>query len=179
MATERAALDAQAQQIQAESFRLTLDQNASSKIMRRRHQSHLPPVYEPRNLFNTPGAGTSGSPVVNWAVETTGAGTPVQPRATDPPCLNNTLPQHVATPSGHYSNPLDSMIAAETRLAALPVEGESPTAIETQSTRELLQTAVSAFWERGSLDLPACGPRCGSASRPVRPIFTNKYSRRS
>ena len=69
MATERAALDAQAQRIQAESFRLTLDQNASNKIMRRRHQSRLPPVYEARNLFNTPRAGTSDPPVVNRAVE--------------------------------------------------------------------------------------------------------------
>ena len=36
--------------------------------------------------------------------------------------------------------------------------------------RELL----SAFWERGSPDLPACGPRRGYASRPVRPIFINE-----
>ena len=33
---------------------------------------------------------------------------------------------------------------------------------------------MSAFWERGSPDLPACGPRRGCASRPVRPIFINK-----
>ena len=30
------------------------------------------------------------------------------------------------------------------------------------------------FWERGSPDLPACGPRRGYASGPVRPIFINK-----
>ena len=33
---------------------------------------------------------------------------------------------------------------------------------------------MSAFWERASPDLPACGPRCGYASGPVRPIFINK-----
>ena len=33
---------------------------------------------------------------------------------------------------------------------------------------------LSAFYERGSLDLPACGPQCGCASRPVRPIFINR-----
>ena len=38
---------------------------------------------------------------------------------------------------------------------------------------------LSAFWERGSPDLPAYGPRHGSASGPVRPIITNKHSRRS
>ena len=33
---------------------------------------------------------------------------------------------------------------------------------------------MSAFWERGSPYLPACGPRRGCASRPARPIFINK-----
>ena len=33
---------------------------------------------------------------------------------------------------------------------------------------------LSAFWERGSPNLPACGPRRGCASRPVRPIFISK-----
>ena len=59
---ERAALDAQAQRIQAQTFRLTQDQNASNEVMRRRHQKtqyRLPPVYDPRNLFHTPGAGPS------------------------------------------------------------------------------------------------------------------------
>ena len=41
----------------------------------------------------------------------------------------------------------------------------------------LLQGAMSAFWERGSPDLPACGPRRGFASRPVRPIFIDKAFR--
>ena len=36
---------------------------------------------------------------------------------------------------------------------------------------------MSAFWERGSPDLPACGPRRGCASRPVRPTFINKASK--
>ena len=35
-------------------------------------------------------------------------------------------------------------------------------------------SALSAFWERGSLDLPACDPWRGSARGPVRPIFINK-----
>ena len=60
MATERAALDARAQQIQSEALQLMMDLNASNEVMRRRHQkaqSHLPPTYDPRNLFCTPGAG--------------------------------------------------------------------------------------------------------------------------
>ena len=30
---------------------------------------------------------------------------------------------------------------------------------------------MSAFWEQGSLDLPACGLRRGSSGGPARPIF--------
>ena len=33
---------------------------------------------------------------------------------------------------------------------------------------------LSASWERGSPDLPACGPWRGCASKPVRPTFINK-----
>ena len=67
MTAERAALYAQTQLIQSQSFRLTMDQNASNEVLRRRHQkgqSRLPPVYNPRNLFNTPGAGSSNPPGV-------------------------------------------------------------------------------------------------------------------
>ena len=38
---------------------------------------------------------------------------------------------------------------------------------------------LSAFWERGSPDLPACGLRRGSSGGPVRPIFINSSSRPS
>ena len=38
---------------------------------------------------------------------------------------------------------------------------------------------LSAFWERGSPDLPACGLRRGSSGGPVRPIFVNADSRPS
>ena len=78
MAAERAALDAQA-------YRLMLDQSASNDVMRRRYRSHLPLLYEARNLFNTPGAGTSNQPVVN-RVEAPGTGVPVQSHTVDSPC---------------------------------------------------------------------------------------------
>ena len=38
MAAERAALDARTQLIQAQSFQLTMDQNAANEVMRRRHR---------------------------------------------------------------------------------------------------------------------------------------------
>ena len=52
MAEERAALDAQSQRIQAENYRLLLDQNASNDVLRRRHQSRLPMDYNVMNLFS-------------------------------------------------------------------------------------------------------------------------------
>ena len=65
MAVERAALDARAQQLQAETFWLTVDLNASNEVMRRRHQktqSRLPLTLDPRSLFHTPGTGASNPP---------------------------------------------------------------------------------------------------------------------
>ena len=69
MATERAALDTESQRIQAEAFRLSLDQTASNVVLRRRHQSRLPLEYDARNLFNAPRTGPSNPPEVTRAVE--------------------------------------------------------------------------------------------------------------
>ena len=114
MAAERAALDAQTQLIQAQSFRLTTDQNASNEVMRRRHQkaqSRLHPVYDPRNLFNTPGAGSSNPP----GVIVPGSGTPIQLQVMGPPQVHHAPPQYVPIPLGHYANPLENMVAAAAR----------------------------------------------------------------
>ena len=84
LAAERAALDARTQLIQAQAFQLTMDQNAANEVMRRRHQkaqSRLPPVYDPRNLFNTPGAGSSNPP----GAIAPGSGPLIQPRVMGPP----------------------------------------------------------------------------------------------
>src|SRR3954463_15051165 len=75
MAAERAALDAQA-------YKLMLDQNASQEVLRRKYRSRLPSVFERRDLFNTPGAGTSNPPVVNRSA-VPGTGVPIQPRVAD------------------------------------------------------------------------------------------------
>ena len=108
----------------------------------RSYRSRLPSVYEPQNLFNTPGAGAGSQPTLNRA-EAPETGAPVQPRTTDPPRQNNVVPQYVPTPPGHYSNPLDNIVAAASRLAALPTDGESPVGVEARRTRDLLQTALN------------------------------------
>ena len=83
MAEERAALDAQSQQIQAQNYRLLLDQNATHDVMRRNYRSCLPLVYEGMNLFNTPGAGPSNSVATNRDDAPRVA--PDQPRTMEPP----------------------------------------------------------------------------------------------
>ena len=60
-----------------------------------------------------------------------------------PPRVNPVPPQYVPIPPGHYANPLENMVAAAAWLAALPIDGDSPTAIETRRVRELLQTALA------------------------------------
>ena len=142
MSAERAALDARAQQLQEETFRLSVDLNASNEVMRRRRQktqSRLPLTLDPGNLFHTPGAGGSNPPKAN---RVTTPGAPVQPCTMEPPRMN-TAPRYIATPPGHFSNPLENLIAVSARLAALPMEGDSPAAIETRRVRELLQTALA------------------------------------
>ena len=142
MAAENARVATEQAELEAQAYRIRLDQNASEEVMRRRYQSRLPLVYEPQNLFNTLGAGTGNQPTLNQA-GAPGAGAPVQPRTMNPPRQNNIVPQYVPTPSGHYSNPLDNIVAVASRFATLPIDGESPVAIETSRARELLQTALT------------------------------------
>ena len=137
MAAEWAALDAQA-------YKLMLDQNASQEVLKRKHRSRLPSGFDPRNLFHTPGAGPSNPPghlEVN-RVEAPGPGATVQPRPMEPPRQNIVIPPPVQTPPGHYSNPMDNLVGAVACLEAIPVEGDSPQAIETRRVKELLRTAL-------------------------------------
>ena len=78
-------MEVESQRIRAEAFRLSLDQKASNVVLRRRHQSRLPPQFEGRNLFNTPGAGPSNPPGVTRAPDAPRTGAAAQPRAVDPP----------------------------------------------------------------------------------------------
>ena len=84
MAAERTALDTQA-------YRRMLDQSTLHEVMRRKHRSRLPPVFEARDLFNTPGPRAS-NPLEGNRAEAPGTGAPVQPRQMDPPRQNNIVP---------------------------------------------------------------------------------------
>ena len=74
---------------------------------------------------------------------TAGAGGPVQPREMPPPHVSMAPPRYVPIPKGHFSNPMENLIAASARLAALPMDGDDPTAVETRRVRELLQMALA------------------------------------
>ena len=109
--------------------------------MRRKHRSRLPLVFEARDLFNTPGART-GNPLEGNRAEAPGTGALVQPCQMDPPHQNIVIPQAVLTPPGHYSNPMDNRVVAAARLEAIPIEGDSPQAVETRRVKEFLRTAL-------------------------------------
>ena len=114
--------------------------NASNEVMRRRHQktqSRLPPNYDPRVLFATPGAGPSNPPEANQFM-IAGTGGPTQSREMAPPHVSMPLPRYVPVPLGHFSNPMENLITASARLVALPMEGDDPAAVETRRVRELL-----------------------------------------
>lgn len=101
MATERAQMDAESWHIRAEDFRLSLDQDASNALLRRRQQTRLPLQYEARNLLNTPGAGPSNPPGTTRAVEVPGSGAVAQPQLPDLPRRDQTPSQQFSTPPGH------------------------------------------------------------------------------
>ena len=143
LAIERAALDARGQRLQSEAYQLMMSLNASNEVMRRRHQktqSRLPPNYDPRVLFATPGAGPSNPPEANQLM-TAGTGGPAQPREMAPPHESMPPPRYVPIPPSHFSNPMENLIASSSRLEALPMDGDDPAAVETRRVRELLQTA--------------------------------------
>ena len=60
-----------------------------------------------------------------------------------PPHMSVAPPRYVPIPEGHFSNPMENLIAASARLAALPVGGDDPTVVETRRIRELIQTALA------------------------------------
>ena len=60
----------------------------------------------------------------------------------EPPQQDIVMPPLVQTPPGHYLNPMDNLVAAAARLEAIPVEGDSPQAVETRRVKELLRTAL-------------------------------------
>ena len=74
------------------------------------------------------------------------------------PCPIN---RHASTEAAGFWGPRRSALDLWLRLEAKPERALGP-------------GLLSAFWKWGSPDLPACGPRRGYASRPVRPIFIDK-----
>lgn len=133
--TRMCGLQAERERLRAEAWWLNLDQNASEAVLRSWHQSRLYSGYQPTRLFNTPGAGTSnhGAPVIPpLTTNVPRSGAVAQPRQPEPtrredrvPSPNPIQPQQFLTPSSHFSNPVDNMLAEATQLSTIPVVGDT------------------------------------------------------
>ena len=119
------------ERLKAEAWRLGVQREASEAVYERRCHSGLPPNLEPQQLFNTPQLtpGTVQQPG-NRQEE------PAQPPLTHSP------PRRFQTPRGHFSNPVDNMLAATQNMEALPMNGNSPIVVEARNAIEMLKTAV-------------------------------------
>lgn len=150
----QAQINAEAERVKTEAWRLNLDQNASNAVYRRRYQSHLPPCYEPTHVFNTLAAGpsTPGATVIpQLTSDVLGSRVAAQPHRLESarrekpapaPHLVQTPLQHILTPPGHFSYPVVNLVAAATRLTAFPITGESLLMVQARNAIKLLQTVI-------------------------------------
>lgn len=155
----RTQIQQETEGLRMEAWRIGLRQHASEAVHRRRHESHLPPGFEPTRLFNTPGTGTStpAAPIIpqlNRVVPHAGDGRspaaqphqPTQHHQLEPAQHASpvrTTPDRFVTPAGHFSNPVDDLLAEATNLTALPITGYTPVEREALQAIELLKTAVA------------------------------------
>ena len=125
--TEKAMIAIRQAELNDQAFHLRMEQASAQGVRSRKYQSRLPPVYEATDLFRTPGAGTSNDPALNRRAAPARDEPVQQPTAEQDRQI--TSAPHVPTPPGHYSNPLDNIVATASCLAALPMEGTSPVAL--------------------------------------------------
>ena len=72
-------------------------------------------------------------------------GGPTQPRDMVPPHVSMPPPRYVPIPPGHFSNPMENLIAASVRLAALPVDGDDSTAVGQRASPDGPDSARDLF----------------------------------
>lgn len=103
----QAHIHGEAERLNAEAWQLGLHQDASDAVHERRHESRRPLNLELDRLFNTPQC-TQGTeqPQVEQPHESGQQPQTAQP----PPAEASACCFH--TPVGHFSNPVDNMLAA-------------------------------------------------------------------
>lgn len=58
------------------------------------------------------------------------------------PPLNPQAAQHFQTPQGHFSNPMDNVLAATLHLESLPIRGNTALEVEARISIEMSKTTV-------------------------------------
>ncbi|KAI5012936.1 hypothetical protein ZWY2020_025202 [Hordeum vulgare] len=130
--TRRAQITAETARLNTENWHLERHERASDVIHQRRHQGRLPPDLNPTRLFDTPRTPEAGT--------VPGGGPAQPPNPPLQPAVDRVPRFHM--PEGHFSNPVDNVLAATRHLESLPIYGNTPAEIEARNTIEMLKTAV-------------------------------------
>ncbi|KAI5019429.1 hypothetical protein ZWY2020_044317 [Hordeum vulgare] len=132
METRQAQITAERMRLNTDNWRLERQQRASDAVHQRRHQGRLPHDLNPTRLFDTPQTPGMG------AAPAGGLGHPPNPPIQT---TEGRIPRF-RTPQGHFSNPVDNVLAATRHLESLPIHGNTPAEIEARNAIEMLKTAV-------------------------------------
>ncbi|KAI5000110.1 hypothetical protein ZWY2020_004699 [Hordeum vulgare] len=132
MENRQAQITAERMRLNTDNWRLERQQRTDDAVHQRRHQGRLPHDLNPTRLFDTPqtpgmGAAPAGGPGRP-------PNPPIQPTEGQIPRFR--------TPRGHFSNPVDNVLAATRHLESLPIHGNTPAEIEARNAIEMLKTAV-------------------------------------
>ncbi|KAI5020702.1 hypothetical protein ZWY2020_045590 [Hordeum vulgare] len=130
--TRQVQITAETARLNTENWRLERHQRASDAVHQRRHQGRLPPDLNPTRLFDTPH--TPGAGTVPGGGPAQPPNPPLQPAVDRVPRFQ--------TPQGHFSNPVDNVLAATRHLESLSIYGNSPAEIEARNAIEMLKTTV-------------------------------------
>ncbi|KAI4994234.1 hypothetical protein ZWY2020_029282 [Hordeum vulgare] len=138
--TQRVAVAAETDRLNTEGWRLRIQQRApSNAVHQRRHGRRVPADLHPTRLFDTPRTPGAGPDRLLQAAPRGGTIPPTNPPPGQPVDAHATRFQ---TPWGHFSNPVDNMLAATRHMESLPIYGNTPAEIEARNAIEMLKTAV-------------------------------------
>ncbi|KAI4989864.1 hypothetical protein ZWY2020_038227 [Hordeum vulgare] len=130
--TRQAQITSERMRLNTDNWRLERQQRAYDAVHQRRHQGRLPHDLNPTRLFDTPRTPGAG------AAPGGGPGRPLNPPAQP---AEDHIPRF-RMPQGHFSNPMDNVLAATRHLESLSIHGNTPAEIEARNAIEMLKTAV-------------------------------------
>ncbi|KAI4965102.1 hypothetical protein ZWY2020_057506 [Hordeum vulgare] len=137
--TQQAAVAAETDRLNTEDWRLGIQQRASDAVHQRRYGERVPADLHPTRLFDTPRTPGAGPDRLLQAAPRGGTIPPPIPPPDQPMDTHATRFQ---TPRGHFSNPIDNVMAATRHLESLLIYGNTPAEIEARNAIEMLKTVV-------------------------------------